>query len=155
MPQEPVYVTEEGLQKLRAELDHLRNVRRSEVAARIQQARTIEASGNDAEYDDAKNEQAFIEGRILELENIVKNAAVIQADHPKGRVAIGSTVKVRTADGKTETYTIVGSTEADPLHGRISNESPVGRALLGKRVGDQVTVTAPGGPTKIKLVEVK
>jgi transcription elongation factor GreA len=155
MAPEPVYVTEEGLQKFKAELEHLRTVRRQEVAARIQQARELEVSGTDAEYDDAKNEQAFIEGRILELENIIKNAAIVQHGRPAGRVGLGSTVKVVAEDGGEETYTIVGSTEADPVHGKISNESPVGKALLGKKMGDTITVAAPRGSIKFKIKSVK
>ncbi len=155
MAPEPVYVTEEGLQKFKAELEHLRTVRRQQVAARIQQARELEVSGTDAEYDDAKNEQAFIEGRILELDNITKNAVIVQHGRPAGRIEIGSTVKVVADDGGEEAYTIVGSTEADPVRGKISNESPVGKALLGKKVGDTITVAAPRGTIKFKIKSVK
>ena len=154
MAQEPVFLTEEGLQKLVEELEHLRQDRRLEVAAKIHRSKELESTANNAEYDDAKNEQAFIEGRILTLENIVKRATVVHHDRPSTKVTIGSTVKVHTPEGDEETYVIVGSTEADPLHGRISNESPVGKALLGRRLGDQVRVTTPAGARKLKLVEV-
>ncbi|MEE9285411.1 MAG: transcription elongation factor GreA [Dehalococcoidia bacterium] len=155
MPQQPTYLTEEGLEKLTAELEHLCNVRRPEVAARIQRAKELESTANNAEYDDAKNEQAFVEGRILTLDTVIKNATVVHQDHPSTRVRIGSTVRVTEPDGAEQTYTIVGSTEADASHGRISNESPVGKALLGRRVGDQVKVSTPGGSTRLKLVELR
>ena len=154
MAHEPEYLTEEGLDKLTAELEHLRNVRRSEVAELFRRAKDLESTVNIAEYDDAKNEQAFVEGRILTLETLIRNATVVHPDHASSRVKIGSTVKVTESDGAERTYTIVGSTEADAGHGRISNESPVGKALLGRRVGDQVKVAAPGGSMKLKLVEV-
>ena len=153
MPQDPVLLTEEGLQKLNTELEHLRNIRRPEVATRIQAAKDLEGTIDNAEYDDAKNEQAFVEGRILTLESIVKNATIV-AHHPSSRVEVGSTVKVSTLKGQPETYVIVGSSEVDALHGRISNESPVGKALLGHRVGETVTITTPAGSTKLKIVKV-
>ena len=154
MAQKPVFLTEEGLEKTKAELGHLRNVRRPQVAARIQKAKELESTVNNAEYDDAKNEQAFVEGHILQLETILKNATVIHPDHPSGKVEIGSTVKVLTSEGEEETYTIVGSAEASPVEGKISNESPVGMALLGIGVGDEVQVAVPAGITKLRLVEI-
>ena len=154
MPREPVYLTEEGTEKLQEELDHLRKVRRPEVAARIQRAKELESTVNNAEYDDAKNEQAFVEGRILHLETTFKNATVVHAEHHANKVEIGSTVIVSTAEGETDTYTIVGSDEADPVHGRISYQSPVGKALLGRRAGDDVKVSTPAGVTKLKLKEI-
>ena len=154
MAHEPEYLTEEGLEKLTAELEHLRNVRRSEVAERIQRSGELESTVNNAEYDDAKNEQAFVEGRIRTLETLIRNATVVHPDHASTRVKIGSTVKVTDPEGAEQIYTIVGSNEADAGHGRISNESPVGKALLGRRVGDEVKVAAPGGSMKLKLVKV-
>lgn len=153
MPHQPVYLTEEGLAKLKAELEHLMNERRPAVAARIQAAKDLESTVNNAEYDDAKNEQAFVEGRILEIENILSSATVVH--HEQHRIIeIGSTVKVKGKDGADDTYTIVGSSEADPLHGRISNESPVGRALLGKKVRDEVKVKTPAGEMKLKITKI-
>ena len=154
MAHESEFLTEEGLAKLTAELEHLRKVKRREVAERIHNSKELEATVDNAEYDDAKNEQAFVEGRILTLETLSRNATIVHPDHPTNRVVVGATVKVSTKDGK-EQYTIVGSTEADPAHGRISNESPVGRALLGRRVGDEVTVHTPRGVMKFKILEVK
>ncbi len=153
MPQQPVYLTEEGLAKLKAELEHLTNERRSAVAARIQRSKDLESTVNNAEYDDAKNEQAFVEGRILEIENILGTAKVVHHEQHK-IIEIGSTVKVKGKDGDDDTYVIVGSSEADPLHGRISNESPVGRALLGKRLGDEVKVKTPAGEMRLKITKI-
>ena len=154
MPQEPVYLTEEGTEKLQAELDHLLNVRRPAVALRIQRAKDLESTVNNAEYDDAKNEQAFVEGRIRHLETTFKNATVVHPEHHPNKVKIGSTVIVSTAEGETDTYTIVGSDEVDAVHGRISYASPVGKALLGRRAGDEVRVSTPAGFTKLKLKEI-
>lgn len=154
MPQEKEFLTEEGLQKITAELEHLRNVRRPEMATRIQGAKDLEGTIDNAEYDDAKNEQAFIEGRIMTLENIIKNAKVITHNHTSTKVEVGSTVRLSGAGGQALTYVIVGSSEADPTHGRISNESPVGKALLGHRTGDTVTVATPKGATKFKIIKV-
>jgi transcription elongation factor GreA len=154
MPQEAIYLTEEGTAKLQTELDHLRNVRRSEVAARIQRAKDLESTVNNAEYDDAKNEQAFIEGRILHLETTFKNATVVHTELHASKVEIGCTVIVSTPDGGTDTYTIVGSEEADAVHGRISYGSPVGKALLGRRIGDDVRVSTPAGVTKLKIKKI-
>jgi len=149
------FVTPEGLAKLRAELEHLRTVRRPEIADKIRQAKELGSTVNNAEYDDAKNEQAFVEGRILTLENMVKNAVLIQAEEHAPWVKPGSHVTVRTEEGDLEDYFIVGSAEADPKSGRISNESPVGRAMLGKRPGEDVEVLAPAGVVRFTIVEIK
>lgn len=154
MPREKVYLTEEGLTKLKAELDHLYTVRRQEVAERIQRAKELTDTVDNAEYEDAKNEQAFVEGRIRTLERMVKNAAVISAETSSEQVRLGSTVTVQTQDGEQEHYTIVGSAEADPSEGKISNESPVGKVLLGRRVGEEVEVRAPAGMLKLKIVTI-
>ncbi len=154
MPHEQEFLTQEGLLKIQAELEQLRNVRRPEIASRIQGAKDLEGTIDNAEYDDAKNEQSFTEGRILTLETIIKNAKIISKEHSTTKVELGSTVKVSGAKGNIDTYVIVGSSEADPLHGRISNESPVGKALLGRRTGDTVTVTTPAGVNKLKIVKV-
>ena len=153
MTQEPVYVTPQGMTKLQEEFDDLRNRRRAEVGRKLHAARDLEVTG-DALVDDAVEEQAKIEGRILEIETILKNAKVVRHDRPTRRAAIGSTVTVQHEDGAEETYTIVGHLEADPKAGRISNESPIGKALLGKRSGEAAQVAAPAGATKIKVLKV-
>ncbi len=154
MPQKQVFLTPEGLEKLKAELEHLHTVRRQEVADRIHRAKELGGTANNAEYDDAKNEQAFVEGRILTLEKMIKDATIISAGAPSGRVKPGSKVTVRNQDGEVEHYTIVGSAEADPSEGKISNESPVGCTLLGKRVGDEVEVHTPAGVIKLIVAEI-
>lgn len=153
MTQEPVFLTPQGMTKLHEELDDLRNRRRAEVGRKLQAARDLEVTG-DALVDDAVEERAKIEGRILEIENILKHAQVVRHDRPTRRAAIGSTVTVQHEDGAEETYTIVGHLEADPRAGRISNESPIGKAILGKRSGDDARVAAPAGATKIKVLKV-
>lgn len=153
MAQKEFLITPEGKAKLEEELHHLKSVRRQEVAEKIQRA--IERGGTDhnAEYEDAKNEQAFVEGRILTLENLLKNAVVVTPE--KGdRVKIGSRVSVLTQDGKPETFTIVGVAEADPSQGKISHQSPVGQALLGKRVGDEVEVKVPAGTLRFTVTGI-
>ena len=147
------YISEEGLAKLRAELEELVNVRRQEIAQRIHDAKEHGDLAENAEYEDAKNEQAFVEGQIQRLEALIKNAILIDEQHGTDHVQIGSTVKVDGTDGK-EDFTIVGSTEASPRDGKISNESPVGRALLGKRKGDTVVVNVPAGDFSYKILEI-
>jgi transcription elongation factor GreA len=156
MAQKEVFLTPEGLEKLKAELEHLRSVRRQQVADQIHRAKELGGTVDNAEYDDAKNEQAFVEGRILTLEKMIKNATIIQEEKaPSSSVKLGSKVTVRSKDGGKELYAIVGSAEANPSDGKISNESPVGRALMGKRVGDEVEVHAPAGARKLKIVAIE
>jgi len=153
----PVLLTQEGLAKLEQELEHLKGVRRPEVAERIRQAKELASTQNNAEYDDAKNEQAFVEGRILTLEKLVQDATIIDEEqaHHATRVQIGSVVSVNEAhDKKHQEFHIVGSAEADPKAGKISNESPVGRALLGKRVGDEVQVEVPKGVLRYTIAKI-
>lgn len=149
-------LTPEGLTKLEVELEHLRTVRRQEVAQRIQKAKELGGTVDNAEYDDAKNEQAFIEGKILELEDRVTNAVLIP-DHrtPSETVEIGSRVTVVDTQGKRFKYVIVGSTEADPSEGKISNESPVGKALLGHAVGEEAEVATPSGTVKLSIGKIE
>ena len=156
MPDKPVPLTREGLAKLEKELEYLRTVRRQEVAERIHAAKELASTQNNAEYEDAKNEQAFVEGRILTLEKITQNAELINEEeaHRSKKVQLGSKVTVLTARGTKETYTIVGSAEAEPKEGRISNESPVGRALIGKGVGDAVHVEAPAGAIRLTITGI-
>jgi transcription elongation factor GreA len=145
MASKQVPLTKEGLSKLQQELQELMTVRRAEVAQRIHDAKELVGAQNAPEYEDARNEQAFVEGRILTLENIIQNAVIIEETHDHQKVSLGSTVTVINHKGGRDHYTIVGSAEADPKEGRISNESPVGTALLGKAVGDEVQVNAPAG----------
>jgi transcription elongation factor GreA len=156
MAEKAVPMTKEGIERLEKELEHLRAVRRPEVAERIHQAKELASAQNNAEYEEAKNEQAFVEGRIMTLEHLLQNATVIdeEAAHHATRVQIGSTVSLTSGDGKTMEYTIVGPAEARPTEGMISNESPVGRALLGKRVGDEVQVTVPRGVLRLTVVNI-
>ena len=153
MNNKPSYLSREGLEKLREELDELMTTRRAEVAARISDAKEHGDLSENAEYEDAKNEQAFVEGRIQTLEALIKNATLIDENHTNDHVQIGSTVKVTGPDG-SQTFTIVGSTEAKPTDGKISNESPVGRALLGKKKGENVTVSVPAGDIAYKIVSI-
>ena len=137
MNNKPTYLSKDGLEKLRSELDEMVSVKRPEVANRIHDAKEHGDLSENAEYEDAKNEQAFVEGRIQTLEALIKNATIIDENHSTDHVQIGSTVAVESPDGK-EAFTIVGSAEAKPAEGRISNESPVGRALLGKLIEEAV-----------------
>ncbi len=139
----PTYLSREGEAALRAELEELVNVRRSEVAARIHDAKEHGDLSENAEYEEAKNEQAFVEGRIQTLEGMLKTAVIIENSGTE-HVALGSVVTVESLDGE-ETFTIVGSAEARPADAKISNESPVGRALLGRKPGETVVVKLPNG----------
>lgn len=151
MTHKPVFLTAEGLAKLEAELEYLTDVRRHEVAERIYQAKEAGDITDNAEYEDAKNEQAFLEGRIITLEAMLRNAQIIDENHNSKIVTLGSIVTVVDDDGYEETYTIVGSAEADPSQGRISNESPVGRALLGRSVGEEARVRVPAGEITLRI----
>lgn len=142
----PAYLTPEGLKELELELEQLRTVRRKDIADKIHEAKELGTTVNNAEYDDAKREQSFVEGRIRELEALFKTAKVVAHDSG-GTINVGSRVVVKTATGEDEHFTIVGSAEAHPLEGKISTESPVGKALLGKRVGEKVQVMTPAGIT--------
>jgi transcription elongation factor GreA len=150
-------LTASGLKKLEEELEHLKGTRRKEVAERIKQAKDFGDLSENAEYDDAKNEQAFVEGRILQIEQMLRSARVIDNDNDDGAgaVTVGSTVTIRDgAAGDQVSYTIVGTAEADPLRDRISNESPVGQALLGRKKGDTVTIRVPAGTLKYTILEI-
>ena len=155
MAAQTAFLTPEGLKKLEDELEYLRTVRRREVAQRLRDVLEGQDVLENAEYEDAKNEQAFVEGRILTVETILKSAEIIEKGGPTDRVGIGSHVTVAEDDGEPETYHIVGSTEADPRSGRISNESPLGRALLGYRVGDEVIVNAPAGILCFRIIAIE
>lgn len=156
MTTEKNYLTPEGFEKLSKELDDLKTSRRREVAEELKRASEVGGTVDNAEYDEAKRDQATVEGRIFDLEQALDNAEVIPGhDTPSETVVVGSIVVLRNSAGKKVEYTIVGSMEADPAHGRISNESPVGHALLGKRVGEGVDVHAPGGEQVFTLVEIR
>ncbi len=155
MANQPIYLTAEGLTKLEEELEYLRTVKRQEVAQRLHEAMEDGELIENAEYEAAKNEQAFVEGRILELERILAQARIIERDGKSDKVRVGSTVVVQEDGKKPETYTIVGAAEANPKEGLISNESPVGRALLDHKVGDEVVVEAPAGKLRLKIVKIK
>lgn len=156
MIEKEVVVTAEGLAKIESELDHLKSVRRREVAERIKQAREFGDISENSEYEDAKNEQAFIEGRILTLEKMLRNIRVVdESEHDPNIVGLGSRVKLRDLEfDETLEYTIVGSMEANPDDQKISNESPVGKALLGQRAGSVVEVSTPGGNIKFELLQI-
>jgi transcription elongation factor GreA len=150
-------VTKEGFDKLKEELEHLKSVKRKEVAERIKEAISFGDLSENSEYEEAKNEQAFVEGRIMELEDKVKHAKIITENHKTKSVQIGSTVHLKNmTKGKDdlEIYTIVGSTETDPFANKISNESPVGNAVLDKQKGDKVKVIAPVGSIEYQIVKI-
>lgn len=150
------YVTKEGLVRLKKELEELKTVKRKELAEKLQRSTAYGDLSENAEYQEAKEEQAFMEGRIAELEAMVEQTEII-APHSGGEVAIGSTVIVEREDhrSKQQTFTIVGFEEARPEEGKISNESPVGKALLGRKPGQVVEVLAPAGKAKWRIVAVR
>ncbi|MFT7184299.1 MAG: transcription elongation factor GreA [Oceanicoccus sp.] len=154
--EDAVVVTKDGLEKLENELDNLQNVRRKEVASRLKEAISYGDLSENSEYEEAKNEQAFVEGRIIELEYMIRNAKVVdEKHHSKKLIEIGTHVVVKSSAKKEELkITIVGSTEADPFNDRISNESPVGQALMGSKKGDKVVVVAPGGKTTYEVIKL-
>lgn len=156
MNKQQTFLTEKGYQKLEQELNYLRTERRKEIARRLELALDEGDLLENAELEDARNEQAFVEGRILTLERTLRNAIIIEEDEgPHETVTLGSRVTVVEGDGPPETYHVVGSVEADPTKGLISNASPLGQALLGQKVGDKVTVNAPGGLLEFEIVGIQ
>ena len=154
MPKD-VILTPEGLTNLKAELDELTTRRRREVAQRIREAREFGDISENAEYDDAKNEQAMLEARIASLEDKLRSATVIDSsDIGTDVVGVGSVVHVKDEAGKSTKYTIVGSAEASPAEMKLSNESPVGKALLGHKRGEQVTISTPKGERTLKITKI-
>ncbi|GAA3321264.1 transcription elongation factor GreA [Ectobacillus funiculus] len=144
--------------KLEQELEYLKKtVRRKEVVERIKIARSFGDLSENSEYDAAKDEQAFVEGRVTQLENMIRNAVIIEENmENSSTVSLGKSVTfVELPDGDEETYTIVGSAEADPFEGKISNDSPIARNLIGKQVGDEVAVQTPGGDMRVRIVSIK
>lgn len=154
MVQPKSFLTPGGLEQLQSELAQLKNVRRQEVAGRIHKATESGGTADNAEYEEAKTEQAFVEGRIREIENILANSIVASHSAGADRIEIGSSVKVTTSEGDKEEYQVVGKAEASPLDGKISNESPVGRALMGHKVGDEVEVQTPSKVLRLTITSV-
>lgn len=157
MNEKEIVLTREGLEKLERELDDLKTIHRKEVNDRIRQAKEFGDLSENAEYEDAKQEQAFIEGRILKLESMIRNARIIEdSEYAAGEVHLGCTVKVKDLkNGSNHEFSLVGSAEADPVNHRISNESPLGRALMGHKKGETVDVATPRGMVKYKVESIK
>jgi transcription elongation factor GreA len=151
------FLTQEGFQKLQEELDHLRTVKRMEVAERLHEAMEGGELIENAEYEAAKNEQAFVEGRIQELEVLLATAQIIEKNGKSKKgdsIQVGSKVTIKEGNFEAETFTIVGAAEANPREGKISNESPIGKSILGHHLGDIVRVETPGGTYNVKIVKV-
>jgi transcription elongation factor GreA len=153
MSEDKIYVTKDGLENLKSEYDHLVNVRRKEVAEKLQKARELGDVTENAAYEAARDEQTFVEGRIEELDGLLKRVEIIKTGK-EGKVAIGSRVKVHL-DGDDQEFHIVGAAETDPGSGRISHKSPLGQALMGKGVGDKIEVEAPVGNLSYCILEIK
>ncbi|MFA5128609.1 MAG: transcription elongation factor GreA [Patescibacteria group bacterium] len=154
MQDQKVYVSKEGLEKFKQELDDLVNVKRKEIIERIERAKELGDLSENAEYAAAKDEQAFTEGRILELQDMVARAEIINGSGKVDLVRVGSKVKVKS-DGTETEYEIVGVAEADPVAGKISNESPLGRSFLGRKIGDKVQIQIPKGTVTYTILEIR
>ncbi len=156
MAGEEIVLTRDGLEKIEKELNFLKSVKRKDVAARIKQAISYGDITDNSEYEDAKNEQAFVEGRIATLEKILRHARILEkSENGNGFVTLGSTVRLKDLElDQDYTYTVVGTAEANPSESKISNESPVGKAILGLSVGDEVEVKVPAGVLKYRIVEI-
>ncbi|WP_027339575.1 transcription elongation factor GreA [Halonatronum saccharophilum] len=156
MKEERFVISEEGLNKLKEELKQLRGPKRKEIAKRIKEARALGDISENSEYDDAKNEQAFIEGRIRELEQMIKNSEVIDTENiDTTKVGVGTTVRIKDLEfDDEEEYTIVGSAESNPDDQKISNASPIGKGLMGHSVGDTVEIEVPAGVIKFEILEI-
>lgn len=150
-------MTQAGKEKLEQELEYLKSVKRKEVVERIKIARSFGDLSENSEYDSAKEEQAFVEGRITTIENMIRNAKIISEDEISGdTVGLGRSVTfIELPDGEEETYTIVGSAEADPFDGKISNDSPIAKSLIGHKVGEEVKVQTPGGEMDVRIITIK
>ncbi len=150
-------MTYEGVRKLEDELEYLKSAKRKEITEKIKVALSFGDLSENSEYDEAKNEQAFVEGRIIQLENMLKNASIVdESEIPLDIVGVGSIVKVKDYDFDEEVeYTIVGSAEADPINNKISNESPVGIGLAGKKIGDIIEVQVPDGVSKYEILGIR
>jgi transcription elongation factor GreA len=155
MTQQETFLTPEGYQKLEEELHYLKTVRRPEVADAIHEAKMDGDVSENAGYEEAKRQQGFLEGRIMTIEGMLNNAVLIESNGPTDTVILGAQVTVVEDGFEPETYHIVGSAEADPTNGRISNESPLGKALMGHGVGDRVTFETPGGTLEMEILEIE
>lgn len=154
MPEE-IYITEEGLEEAKKELEYLQTVKRPEVIETLKEARALGDLSENAEYDAAKTEQTEVESKIASLTQMVENAVVIE-EAGTDEVSIGNTVEIEyVEDGEKDTYKIVGSTEADPFENKISNESPIAKAIIGKKVGQKASVSSPNGEYEVKIVSIK
>ena len=152
---EPAYLTAEGLAQIKAELEQLTGQRRTELAARLRAAIQMGDLSENADYHQAKEDQGFLEGRIQELEYLIRNAVIIKNNVNRDTVGIGSHITIQEGNDPAETYHMVGPKEADPRNGRISHESPIGRALVDRRVGDEVEVETPAGKIKFKILKIE
>lgn len=157
MENKEVLLTQEGYDNIEKELEYLKTTKRREITEKIKVALGYGDLSENSEYDEAKNEQAFTEGRILQIENMLKNATVVdESDMPKDTVSVGSIVKVKDYDFDEEVeYSIVGSAEADPMNFKISNESPVGKGLIGKKIGEIVEIPVPDGVSKFEILDIR
>ena len=152
---EPTYLTAEGEAKLKAELEELKGPRRQELSVRLRSAIQMGDLSENADYHQAKEDQGFLEGRIQELEHVLRNAVIIQKSESKGTVSVGSRVTIQEGGFPAETYHVVGAKEADPRNGKISNESPIGRALMDHKVGEAVEAETPAGKIKLKILKIE
>jgi transcription elongation factor GreA len=152
---EPTYLTAEGEAKLKAELEELKGPRRQELSVRLRSAIQMGDLSENADYHQAKEDQGFLDGRIQELEHVLRNAVIIQKNGSKDVVSVGSQVTIQEGSFPTETYHVVGAKEADPRNGKISNESPIGRALMNHKVGEVVEAETPAGKIKLKILKIE
>ncbi len=152
---EPTYLTPEGHEKLKAELEELKGPRREELAKRLRSAIQMGDLSENADYHKAKEDQGFLEGRIQELEFLLRNVVIIEKNANRDIVSVGSHITIQEASFPPETYHVVGAKEADPRNGKISNESPIGRAVMDHKVGDVVEAETPGGKIKFKIVKIE
>ena len=154
---EPKYLTAEGAARLKEELEHLKGPERLELAHRLREAISMGDLSENADYHKAKEDQGFLEGRIQDLEYLLQNAIIIEEDndHPRDTVEVGVQVTIQEDDYPPETYKLVGAKEADPRNGKISNESPIGSALMGKRVGETADAQTPGGTLRFKIIKIE
>jgi transcription elongation factor GreA len=152
---EPTYLTAEGEAKLKAELEELKGPRREELAKRLRSAIQMGDLSENADYHKAKEDQGFLEGRIQEIEHTLRNAVIIAKNASRDQVGVGSHVTIQEGSFPEETYHVVGAKEADPRHGKISNESPIGRALMDHKVGETVQADTPGGKIKLKILKIE
>lgn len=152
---EPAYLTIEGEAKLKAELEELKGPKREELSKRLRSAIQMGDLSENADYHKAKEDQGFLEGRIQEIEYVLRNAVIIEKNVNRDFVSVGNHVTIQEGDFPSETYHVVGAKEADPRNGRISNESPIGRALMDHKVGDEVEAETPGGKIKLKILKIE